>query len=550
MKGLVQRGATTGLLVATVLLAACGDSGNDNADGASQGGTPATKDAGGPLIVNNAVAPATLDLSANSCGFEDVWANNFYRRLIRVGRKPGEEPNTTVQDPTAFEPDLATSWEVSDDGRKYTFKLDPEAKFNDGSPIDSAAVKATMARAVKLQSCGFSFWSAEDGENLAELETPDATTVVATLKKPNSRLLGAWATPDASIMDPKMLEQHPDEKGQAVNPYWATHIAGGGGPYILDDYAPNRKMELSANPDYTGPIAAKTEKVIVNFGQSPSTLLLQARSGAADITFGLSPDDLVSLEGQSGLRILKFPVGQFYSLGLNNKMPPFDNVKVREALSYAVPYQDLVDKVLQGYGEVYYGPIAHTLPNFNPDLSAPREFDMEKAKALLAESGAELPLKVTMVLQQGAAFPAAMAAIVQDSWKELGVELDIQTLGAANYNTTVGAKKAQSFIRIDGPGVPNAGWLLGYDMVCDGPFNLSDICLPEADKLLNQALESTDPDEQQELYDQITELWRDQTPKLVLANIVQGYAVSDKVSHFDWSTFAPQELSQMVKGGE
>lgn len=547
MKGSLQRGATAGLLAATVALAACGDSGNN----ASQsGGTPATKDAGGPLIVNNAVAPATLDLGANSCGFEDVWANNFYRRLIRVARKPGEEPGTTVQDPTKFEPDLATSWEVSDDGRTYTFHLDPEATFNDGTPIDSAAVKATAERAVGLQSCGFSFWSAEDGENMAKIETPDATTVVAKLKKPNSRLLGAWATPDTSIMNPKELEQHPDEKGQAVNPYWATHIAGGGGPYILDSYAPNRKMELSANPDYTGPIPAKVEKAIVNFGQSPSTLLLQARSGAADITFGLSPDDLVSLEGQSGIKILKFPVGQFYSLGLNNKMAPFDDPKVREALSYAVPYQDLVDKVLQGYGSVYYGPIAHNLPNFNADLSAPREFDMDKAKALLAESGVQTPIKATMVLQQGAAFPAAMAAIVQDTWKELGVELELQTLGAANYNTTVGAKKAQSFIRIDGPGVPNAGWLLGYDMVCDGPFNLADICIPEADEKLNQALESTDPDEQQKLYDEITTLWRDQTPKLVLANIVQGFAVSDRVTNFDWSTFAPQELSQMVKGGE
>ena len=548
MKGIVKRGAASGLLVATLTFVACG---GDSGNGASQGGgggSPATSD-GGTLIVNNAVAPATLDLSANSCGFEDVWANNFYRRLIRVGRKPGEEPGTTVQDPSKFEPDLATSWEVSDDGKVYTFKLDPEAKFNDGTPIDSAAVKATMDRAVALQSCGFSFWSAEDAENLAKITTPDATTVVATLKKPNSRLLGAWATPDGSIMDPKAIAEHPDEEGQAVNPYWATHIAGGGGPFILDKYAPNSRMEMSRNPDYSGPNPAKLAKAVVNFGQSPSTLLLQARSGAADITGGLSPDDLVSLEGQAGLRILKFPVGQFYSLGLNNKMAPFDNPKVREALSYAVPYQDLVDTVLQGYGEVYYGPIAHTLPFFDPDVSAPRETDLEKAKQLLAESGVQTPVKATMVLQQGAAFPAAMAAIVQDTWKQIGVELKIETLGAANYNTTVGAKKAQTFIRIDGPGVPDAGWLLGYDMVCDGPYNLSDICLPEADKLLNQALESTDEAEQQDLYNQITELWRNESPKIILANIVQGFAVSDKVTNFDWSTYAPQELQDMEKGG-
>ena len=548
MKGMVQRGAAAGLLIAALAFVGCGSETRDSASQSGGGGTPASNE-NATLIVNNAVAPATLDLSANACGFEDVWANNFYRRLIRVGRKAGEEEGTTVQDPTKFEPDLATSWEVSDDGKVYTFKLDPEAVFNDGTPIDSAAVKATMDRAVKLGSCGFSFWSAEDGENLAKITTPDATTVVATLKKPNSRLLGAWATPDASVMDPKELAKYPDEKGQAVNPYWATNIAGGGGPFVLDSYQPNSKMQMSRNPDYTGPIPAKVAKATVNFGQSPSTLLLQARSGAADITGGLSPDDLVSLEGQAGLRILKFPVGQFYSLGLNNSMAPFDNPKVREALSYAVPYQDLVDTVLQGYGAVYYGPIAHTLPFFNAEASAPRDYDIEKAKSLLAEAGVKTPIKATMVLQQGASFPAAMAAIIQDSWKQAGVELELQTLGAANYNTTVGAKKAQTFIRIDGPGVPNAGWLLGYDMVCDGPFNLSDICIKQADDLLNQALETTDEAEQQQLYDQITEVWRNETPKIILANIVQGFAVSDKVTNFDWSTFAPQELAQMEKAG-
>jgi peptide/nickel transport system substrate-binding protein len=230
-------------------------------------------------------------------------------------------------------------------------------------------------------------------------------------------------------------------------------------------------------------------------------------------------------------------------------MAPFDNAKVREALSYAVPYQDLLDQVLRGYGKTYFGPLAHTLPHFDPELSAPREFDMEKAKALLDESGVELPVNVTMVLQQGAAFPAAMGAIVQDTWKDLGVNVKINTLGAAAYNTTVGGKKAQSFIRIDGPGVPDPGWLLGYDMVCDGPFNLSDICIEEADALLDQALTSSDPEEQKRLYDQITEVWRAQTPKLVLANIEQGFVVSDRVTHFDWSNFAPQEMHSMVKEG-
>jgi peptide/nickel transport system substrate-binding protein len=542
----MRRGCLACLGVAVVLAAqGCG---GGSSGSKSSGGGGAEGSGSGTLIINDPVAPATLDASANVCGFEDDWVNNFYRQLVRVGRKPGPYPATTVQDATKIQPDVAKSWTRSPDGLTYTFHLDPNAKFNDGSQINSAAVKFSFERAAKLKSCGSSFWGAERDMKEIKLSTPDATTVVAHLKTPNELLLGAWAFPGpTSIYDPKVVAQHPDKAGQAVNPYWANHIAGGGGPFRLDQYAPGSKIVMSRNPAYTGPTPARTKQVIANFGMSASTLLLQARSGAADVTFGLTPDDLVSLEGNKAMRVLKFPVQQFYSLGLNNKRPPFDNLKVREALSYAVPYKDLLSKVLRGYGESYYGPIAHTLPHFNPKLSAPLSYDLDKAKALLAESGAALPMNITMVLQQGAQIPAAMAAIIQATWKPLGVNVKIDTLGVTAYNSTVGAQKAQTFIRIDGPGVSDAGWLLGYDMICGGPFNLSTICIPEADKLLAQAESTSDEAKQQQLYDQITTLWRAQTPKIVLAHINQGIVLSNKVKQYDWSVVAPEEVHGISK---
>lgn len=531
-------------VLATLVAQACGGSSPNPATTGSGGGGGR----GATLVVNTPVGPATLDASANACGFEDQWSINFYRQLVRIGRKPGSSPGTTVPDPAKIEPDVAKSWAVSSDGLKYTFRLDPDATFNDGTQITSQAVKFTFNRAVKLKSCGMTFWAAEgDPENLT-LSTPDSTTLVVRLKKPNSLLLGAWASPGpTSIYDPKVVRKHPDASGQAVNSYWANHIAGGGGAFVLEEYAPGTKMVMRRNPNYTGPTPAKVEKATANFGMSASTLLLQARSGTADVTFGLTPDDLVSLQGNGNARVLKFPVQQFYSLGLNNAMAPFKNQKLREALSYAVPYQDILSKVLRGYGKLFYGPIAHTLPHFNPKQSAPLPYDLSKAKALLAQAGVKLPLNVTMVLQQGAQVPAAMAAIIQATWKQLGINVKINTLGVTAYNETVQAHEAQTFIRVDGPGVSDPGWLLGYDMVCEVPFNLSSICIPEADKLLAQAQATTDPTKQQALYDQITEIWRAHTPKLVLAHIDQGIVLSRNVKHYDWSAVAPQELHGIEK---
>ena len=500
------------------------------------------------LVVNDPVGPATLDEASNACGFEDQWANNFYRQLVRLGRKPGPYSGVSVQDPTKILPDVAKSWTESKDGKTYTFHLDPKAKFLDGTPINAAAVKFSFDRAQQLKSCGSDFWYAEIATDIPTITTPNATTVVARLKAPNQLLLPAWSVPGpTAIYEPSVVKQHPDTPGQSVNPYWANHIAGGGGPYILDQYVPSHVMVMHRNPKYSGPIPAQTAKVTANFGLSESSLLLQARAGAADVTFGLTPDDFLSLRSNSNLRLYKLPVQQFYSLGLNNSIAPFTNQTFREALSYAVPYQDILSKVLRGFGELFYGPIAHTLPHFNPKLSAPRAYNLAKAKALIQKSGVKTPVNVDMVLQQGAAVPAQMATIVQSIWKQLGVNVTLDTQGVTAYNTIVEAHKAQAFIRIDGPGAADPGWLLGYDMQCNYPFNLSVICIPQADKLLAKAEASTNQAVQQKLYNQITTIWRAHTPKIILANIDQSIAVSKKVKHYDWSVIAPEELHGIVK---
>jgi peptide/nickel transport system substrate-binding protein len=399
----------------------------------------------GVLVVNDSVGPATLDEASDACGFEDQWGTNFYRQLFRIGTKPGPYPGVTVQDPRTVLGDLATSWSEAANGLTYTIHLNPDAKFLDGTPINAAAVKFSLQRAQTLDSCGAAFWDAENFSDAPTMTTPNATTVVVHLKQPNGLLLDAWAVPGpTAIYEPSLVSQHADTKGQSVNPYWANHIAGGGGPYVLESYVPDEKMIMKANAAYNGPTPAMQAEVVANFGLSESTLVLDARNGSADVTFGLTPDDLVGLQSDKSVRVLKLPVQQFYSLGLNNSLAPFNNEKVREALSYAVPYQSILSNVLRGYGALYYGPIAQTLPDFNPGLSAPLTFNLAKAKSLLAASGVKLPLNITLVLQQGAAVPAQMATIIQAEWAKLNVHVSFNTLGVTAYDTTVEGHKAQA----------------------------------------------------------------------------------------------------------
>jgi peptide/nickel transport system substrate-binding protein len=507
----------------------------------------------GPLVVNAPIGPATLDLWANACGFHDQWAGNMYAQITEHPAIPGptedafgrplEGLTVTVMDTTKLSPDLVT-WEVDPTGTVYTWHINENATFEDGTPIDSAAVKASFDRAMALQSCGSYFWIAGQYDNIPKVETPDDKTVVLTFSRPEGALLAGWATTPSSVLQPSVLAEHPDKEGAVVNEYWASHIIGGGGPYILDEYVPNQSMRMHANPDYYGdpPLA---QDILVNFINSESTLLLQAKEGQADVTFDLSPEAVESLKDNPDVNVIEVPAFQHWNVNLNWDVPPIDNVKVREALTYAVPYQDILDQVAKGYGNLYYGPIAQNLPFFNPEVSAPREFDLAKAQALLKESGVKTPLNLELVVQQGSGIPERVGTILQSVWKQIGINLKVTKLGPTEYNETVESGKAQMSIRLDGPGAPDPGWLLGFDMVCDVQFNLSNICIPEADKLLLKARTSTDPNEQQQLYDQITELWRAQSPKIILFGVNQLIVLNKRVKNYHWNILSGFQLEKI-----
>ena len=495
------------------------------------------------LVIDDPSPPSTLDVQSDSCGETDYWGNNFYRQLFRLGRKPGPQPGVTVQDPTKILGDLVRSWTVSPDGRTYTFHLDPTAKFLDGSPITSQAVKFSHERALKLGACNSGIRNALRPKDAPTVSTPNAHTAVFHLRSPNPLLLAAYAVPGASaIFEPKVVQQHPDTPGQAVNPYWADHIAGGGGPYIMDQYVPDHLLVMHRNPGYTGPTPAQTRKVVVNFGQSESTLVLQARSGAADVTFGLTPDDLVSFENQKSVRIVKFPISEAYFVGLNDNIAPFSNVAFREALAYATPYRSILSSVLRGFGNLYYGPILQTLPHFNPALSAPLQENVARAKAALQQSGVQTPVDVPMIIRQDSPIDAEIATILKASWSQIGVNVTIQTLSASGYTTEVESLKAPSFVRLDGPFVAHPAWLLEYDMRCHEPYNLSNVCIPKADTLLNQAEATKSQATQQRDYDGITRLWRADYPKLIVAEVDEGILLGPRVTHYDWSVMAPSEV--------
>jgi len=469
------------------------------------------------LTVNFSSAPGTID-PAQACEASEVaFTGNLYTRLTQYGTKPG--PDGTQQfDASKIEPWLAKSWDISEDGLVYTFNLVEGAVFPSGEPMDAEAVKYSFERVLTTNGCGayFVLDGFYDPPMISTIEAPDANTVVITLNKANANALQDWAQAAAGIVDKTVVEANGGVVADTVNEWMGSHSAGGG-PFLLESYDPSTRAVLVANPDYFGEQPASS-KILVNFVADNSTLQLQASSGAADVTVGLSKIAAADLAESGKARIIANDSTQSTQIRINSTRPGLDNNQVRQALAYAVPYDDIIESVASGYATAFNGPFTPVIPQFNPELGKAHETDMEKAKQLMADSGVTLPLSVELLVSAGIPGSEQIGTILQSVWGEIGVDVTVSSLADADFSQRNSEGDYEVAMGQDGPGVVDGGFYLGYATGCADPFAGYSVCVPGVDEILADARGATDPVVQQDLYDQITTLWND------YATMIQVYA--------------------------
>jgi len=528
------------------VLAACGGSDSTPAPGGGSTVGASSAGASSSITVNINTPPSSLD-PGNLCNTADGISGNFYSRLVQFGSKAAADGTTQV-DQTKLQPDLASSWKLSADGRTYTFKLRPDARFASGAPVDADAVKFTFDRLRKLNLCSTYAVETSDTGDVLAVEAVDPHTVRIRLKRPNPALLKSWATAAVGIVDPAAVRAHGGVQAGKPNAYLATHSAGSG-PYVVASYEPNQRLVLQANPRYYGP-APKTPKVVVNFVTSDSTLQLQARNGSSDVTYGMAKLGAKQLQSDSSVKVVPYKSVNTEQVVLNWAKPPLQNEQVRAALAAAVPYQALVDKVEQGFAVAFDGPILPTMPYFDRALGAPHRYDVAEAKRLIAASGVKAPIALTLNIPQGNSVEEQLATVLQDAWKPLGVQVSIRKLDEAAYTDALFSNKAQASIRRDGPIVDDPDYYLGYDLQCaqQGTENTGNICIKAADAQLERARRSLDQSTRQQAYSQVVRLWKAQSPKIFLFLDEDVVVLSKGVTSFEFDP-ALGTFASVAKGG-
>jgi peptide/nickel transport system substrate-binding protein len=352
-------------------------------------------------------------------------------------------------------------------------------------------------------------------------------------------------TPWLGIVDVQAVKDNGGDAPGKPNQWIATHAAGTG-PYLLKDYTPGVRMVLEANPNYFGPKPLEKD-VIVNFITDDATLLLQARK--ADVTLGLTKKSVKSLAGSKGTTVIAVHTHTSQLLALPNNVPPFNNVKFREALTYAVPHADILEHVAFGYGQLFYGPFAPRMTGYDEKRDAAHNYDLNKAKALIQASGVQLPINVQMIYQDNVLDQQQIATIIQASWKQIGVNITPTPLTSSVYNSANGIRACSTrqcplILRSDGAAIVSPLAQLDYDMVCGGFSNIQAMCIPQADDMLKQAHQTLDQQKLASYFAQMATLWETAFPRIPVYAEDYTAVVGPAVRNWRFTQIGPADFSR------
>ncbi|WP_052068119.1 ABC transporter substrate-binding protein [Rhodococcoides fascians] len=433
------------LLAGALALSACSDGGSAGSDAASTG----------EIIV---VTPDQASNVVRDYGYtagtdnQDV-TNNMHAQLIRKPYVEEDGSDALVQDYYNFEPYLAESYDVSEDQLVYTFKLKQGVSSQQGNELDADDVLWSFERKFATPGGGMAgYFKPMLTDPVTQIQKIDDYTVSFTVEKAGYglTLLANLAENIGSIYDSNYLIENATPDDPYAVQWGAEDMMRGNfgyGAYMLESVTPGQEIVMKANPDFVLG-EPKVKRMIRRVVADPATRANMVTRGDADVALALRSSDQATLEGNEAVTVPTTTSNQYLLYAMNTTTAPFDDVRVRQAMAYAIPYDQIMSDVFFDRAYKYNHVLDDKAPNWDGSDLPQYDGDPERAKQMLAEAG--MPDGFAFTLSVNNQLPAAQdtAIQIQSYAAEAGIDVTISEVPAAQLNAEQLDGKIQASLSI------------------------------------------------------------------------------------------------------
>ncbi|TXK83615.1 ABC transporter substrate-binding protein [Paenibacillus sp. N3.4] len=422
---------------------------------------------------------------------------------------------TTMDGDFTVKPGLADKWGFSPDGKVLTMNLHPGVKFHNGREMTSDDVKYTYERILNPSTGAL---SKSSFSSIASIETPDKNTVVFKFKTPDTAFLANASSVFASIVPKEVTDLNKE--------------AVGTGPFMLEKMENGQYVLLKKNPNYFNSAQPKVDSIKFQLMKDESERLAALRSGSVDISM-VSNESAKLLESAKSVKVINYLSGEYGYFGMNVKKKPFDDPRVRQAISYAMDRNEIANTVYKAQG-VPSGPISPALKAYALPVSEFPAYtkNIDKAKQLLKEAGYENGFETAIDTEAMYQDLVDLSQVIQQQLQQIGIKVTINKMEEAAYIAKWKSKDMVTMVGRNSSGT-NPDRALRFFFATDGSANVWNYSNKEYDALVQKALETTDDKQRKEIYNQAQKMVVQDAPNVFLASPKIFYAVSNRVQGFN-----------------
>lgn|SRR5579871_1185131 len=393
----------------------------------------------------------------------------------------------------ALAPGVAVRYSISADSTVYKFTVRPNVTFSSGAPVTAQTLQYSYLRALEGPGYAAELMKLLTVNNSSQLVVTGPMTFEIHLGQPNP--LGPKLIPLSVLVvqDPALSKKEATKSDPWAANYYRTHMMGTG-PYVQGStWQSGVQYLLARNPRYWNKGQVRNAGVLMKYLPSPDDRALLIQEGSIDLAFGLPASKLNSLRGASGVRLINVPSRNWNYLGLTNTIAPFDDVRVRQAVAYALPYQNLVQQSLYGFASPLKGILAGGTPTLDESLW-PYQTNVPKAKSLLAAAGHGSGFHTTLTVSESRANDVNTATYIQSALQQVGISVSISQVSDADFRAKESAAELPMFIDywyswVDDP-FYQMYWLLAS--ANKGATNVARYSSPKTDQLISSGFYETD----------------------------------------------------------